>query len=152
MWHNFSKPFVFPIGQTRLWNSQGLSKVWDWLRWWGKLCHSLQRQRLLLLKKNTMKMDSSIPPLRDLKGPGLLATYRIAYLKNKLLLLKAMTEKKKAKQETWNTKGHCLPAFEMKDGKPHFTDILSSCKAQVAPILSLCLDQVWKRAAPLYNN
>lgn len=61
-------------------------------------------------------------------------------------------KKKKAKQETWNTEDHCLPAFEMKDGKPHFTDILSSCKAQVAPILSLCLDQFWKRAAPLYNN
>lgn len=101
-------------------------------------------------------MDTSIPLLRDLKGPGLLATYRIAYLKKKLLLLKAMTvkekKKKKAKQETWNTEDHCLPAFEMKNGKPHFTDILSSCKAQVAPILSLCLDQFWKRAAPLYNN
>lgn len=57
-----------------------------------------------------------------------------------------------AKQETWNTEDHGLPALEMTDGKPHFTDILSSCKAQVAPILSPCLDQVWRRAAPLYGS
>lgn len=44
-------------------------------------------------------MDTSTPPLRDLKGPGLLATYRIAYLKNKLLLLKAMTVKEKKKEK-----------------------------------------------------
>lgn len=55
-------------------------------------------------KKTTMKMDSSIPALRDLKGPGLLATYRIAYLKNKLLLLKAMTGKKKKKGKTGGLK------------------------------------------------
>lgn len=46
-----------------------------------------------------MKMDTSIPLLRDLKGPGLLATYRIAYLKKKLLLLKAMTVKEKKKRQ-----------------------------------------------------
>lgn len=45
-----------------------------------------------------MKMDTSIPPLGDLKGPGLLAIYRIAYLKKNLLLLKAMTVKGKKKK------------------------------------------------------
>lgn len=149
MWHNFSKSFLFPIEQTRLWNSQGLCEVWDWLRWWGKLCQGLQGEMLLLLKNIQWKKTRPSHHSRDLKGPGLFAIYRIAYLKNKLLLLKATTEKekekKKAKQETRNTEDHCLPAFEMKDGKPHFTDILSSCKAQAAPVLSLYLDQVWKR-------
>lgn len=51
-----------------------------------------------------MKMDTSIPLLRDLKGPGLLATYRIAYLKKKLLLLKAMTVKEKKKGKTGDLK------------------------------------------------
>lgn len=152
MWHNFSKPFVFPIGQTRLWDSQGLSKVCDWLRWWGKLRQSRQREMLLLLKKIQWKWTH----------PSYYSeAWIVGYLQDCLPEKETLTsqshdckrkKKKKAKQETWNTEDHCLPAFEMKDGKPHFTDILSSCKAQVAPILSLCLDQFWKRAAPLYNN
>lgn len=65
----------------------------------GKTLSKPTKRDAAAIKKNTMKMDTSIPPLRDLKGPGLLATYRIAYLKKKLLLLKAMTVKEKKKKK-----------------------------------------------------
>lgn len=63
-----------------------------------------KRDAAAIKKKKSMKMDTSIPLLRDLKGPGLLATYRIAYLKKKLLLLKAMTVKEKKKGKTGDLK------------------------------------------------
>ena len=41
--------------------------------------------------------ENGLPPPPQTCGLGVFATYRTAYLENKLLLLEAMTEKKKLK-------------------------------------------------------
>ena len=108
-----------------------------------------------LLPKHTLNATSH-PLLRDLKEldclpPTGLLTWEInSYFLKQWHGGRRGRKNQNRRLETRRTT--VSPTFEMKDGKPHFADILSSCKAPVAPILSLCLDQVCKGAAPLYNN
>lgn len=144
--------------------SQGPSKVCSWPGWSGKLPRSAKRDAPAITKPpskwtHPSHCSGSYRGLDCLPPTGLLTCKINSYFlepcrgggggggRGGVGRVKGET-----KQETWNTEDHCLPAFEMKDGRPHFTAILSSCKAQVAPILSLCLDQAWRRAAPLYND
>lgn len=73
------KTFCFPNWTARLWTHK------DFLR-----CVAGLGDRETLpqpAESSSIEMDSAIPPLGDLKGPGVFATYRIAYLENKPLLL-----------------------------------------------------------------
>lgn len=124
--------------------------------WEGGHSHqSLQREMWALLPKHTLN-GTSHPLLRDLKDldclpPTGLLTWKInSYFLKQWRGVRRGRRNQNRRLETRRTT--VSPTFEMKDGKPHFADILSSCKAPVAPILSLCLDQVWKGAVPLYNN